>query len=80
MRLVIDQQRDLIRERLSDLEMTQAQFAERIGRTQKHVSRVLNGYAGTAELDYWALVLGCEFNVTMTRSTPPIIRNEGQGQ
>ena len=65
MRLVIDQQRDLIRERLGDLKMKQAELAKHIGRSEKHVSRVLNGHAGTAELDYWAFVLGCEFHVEM---------------
>lgn len=61
--LVIDQQRDLIRAAIDDLGLTQAEFARRIGRTEKHVSQVLNGKAGTAEFDYWALVLGFRFVV-----------------
>ena len=68
--LVINQQRALIRERLADLGLTQAEFARRIGRTEKHVSRVLNGYSGTAEMDYWALVLGFEFVLTTKEPTP----------
>lgn len=61
--LVIDQQRDLVKAALSEQGISQARFAEMIGRTEKHVSRVLTGKAGTAELDYWALVLGFSFHV-----------------
>ena len=63
LRLVIDQQRDLIRSALDEQGLTQAEFAKRIGRTEKHVSQVLTGRAGTAEFDYWALVLGFRFVV-----------------
>lgn len=67
MTLVIDQQRALIRQHLAECGITQAQLAKMIGRTEKHVSRVLTGQAGTAELDYWAFVLGLEFEVTVRR-------------
>jgi transcriptional regulator with XRE-family HTH domain len=69
MKLVIDQQRELIRQRLADLGMTQSEMAKRIGRTEKHVSRVLTGKAGTAELDYWALVLDIRFVVSAIAAT-----------
>ena len=64
-RLVIDQQRYLIKVALKERGITQAQLAKMIGRTEKHVSAVLNGKAGTAELDYWAFVLGVHFVVVM---------------
>ena len=63
--LVIDQQRDLIRWLLNEKGLTQATFAKMIGRTEKHVSQVLTGKAGTAEMDYWACVLGHRFVVNL---------------
>jgi transcriptional regulator with XRE-family HTH domain len=49
--------------------MTQAEFARRVGVTEKHVSRVLTGKNGAAmaTLDYWAFVLGCRFVVALER-------------
>jgi predicted transcriptional regulator len=63
--LIIDQQRVLIRDILSARGLSQATFAKMIGRTEKHVSQVLTGKAGTAELDYWAFVLGYRFVIDM---------------
>lgn len=45
--------------------LTQAEFAKMIGRTEKHVSQVMTGKAGTVELDYWAFVLGKKFVIRM---------------
>lgn len=50
---------------MDEHDITQAELARRIGRTPKHVNLVLNGKAGTGELDYWAFVLGARFVVTL---------------
>lgn len=60
------QQRELLRERMATDGVTQAELANMVGRTAKHVNQVLNGKSGTYELDYWAWVLGLEYHVTIT--------------
>ncbi len=55
----------LLREHMTANGITQAQLARLIGRTEKHVSQVFNGKAGTGELDYWAFVLGLQFYVAL---------------
>lgn len=47
--------------------ITQAELARRIGRTPKHVNKVLNGAAGSMELDYWLYVLGFRFVISVER-------------
>ncbi len=71
MNLAIDQQRELIRSHMQRTSVNQSQLATMIGRSQKHVSRVLTGKAGTAELDYWAFILGMRFVVTLEPTAPP---------
>ena len=46
-------------------DITQAELARRTGRTTKHVNQVLQGKAGSMELDYWLFCLGYRFNVTI---------------
>ena len=65
MSYTLDKQRALILAALEEDGLTQAEFARRLGRTQKHVSQVLTGKAGTHELDYWAWVLGRQFVVDL---------------
>lgn len=60
------QQRTLLADHMQAQNVTQADLARMIGRSAKHVNQVLNGNAGTHELDYWAWVLGLEFHVTLT--------------
>ncbi len=50
----------LIGQALIDQGVSQAEFSRRIGRSPKHVNRVIQGksVATQAELDYWAYVLG----------------------
>ncbi len=67
--LVIDQQRTLIRQEMERQGVTQAEMARRTGRTPKHINQVFNGKAGTAELDYWAFVLGVRFVVQIEQVT-----------
>jgi len=50
--------------------ITQAELARLIGRTPKHVNQVLNGKAGTGELDYWAFVLGMRYEVKLVWRDP----------
>lgn len=47
--------------------LSQAEFARRVGASQKHVSQVLTGkaHAYQATLDYWAFVLGCEWRIDL---------------
>lgn len=56
-----------IAEKVEQMGMTQAEFARRVGVTPKHVNRVFSGNAGAymATLDYWAFVLGCQWNVEL---------------
>ena len=67
----------LLREALRARKITQAEFAKRIERTEKHVSQVLNGNAGTSlnEWDAWALALGLRFKIQMV-ALPPNSRLE----
>lgn len=60
----------LIRAELEHQGLTQAEFARRVGCSQKHLSLVLNGKAGAlaAQLDYWAFVLGCHWTVKLEKS------------
>lgn len=57
----------LIAEALEEDGVTQAEFARRVGVTQKHVSKVLTGqqFASMETLDYWAFVLGRRWSVEM---------------
>ncbi len=73
MNLAIDQQRELIRSHMQRTGVNQSQLATMIGRSQKHVSRVLTGKAGTAELDYWAFILGMRFVVTLEPTAPLVV-------
>lgn len=61
----IDKMAQLLREHMDANDISQAHLARLIGRTPKHVNQVLNGKAGTGELDYWAFVLGWEFDVNL---------------
>lgn len=61
----MQQQRTLLLGHMEKHKITQAELATMIGRSSKHVNQVLQGRAGTHELDYWAWVLGVEFHVTL---------------
>jgi transcriptional regulator with XRE-family HTH domain len=54
-----------IREALTDQGLSQAEFARRVGVSQKHLCKVLGGSSNAqlATLDYWAFVLGFRFMV-----------------
>lgn len=62
-----EQQRTLLLAHMNRTGVSQTDLASKIGRTAKHVNRVLHGHAGTHELDYWAWTLGLEFHVTMRK-------------
>lgn len=57
----------LIAEAIEADGLTQAEFARRVGASQKHVSQVLTGkaHAYQATLDYWAFVLGRRWSVDL---------------
>lgn len=57
----------LIRTELRRQKITQAAFAKRVGVTEKHLSRVLNGRntAHPDTLDVWIRTLGYRFKVTL---------------
>lgn len=63
----LQQQRRLMLEHMRTNGITQTELANMIGRSVKHVNQVLQGNAGTHELDYWAWVMGMEYLVTMQR-------------
>lgn len=60
----VEQMIAAIKAELHRQQITQAELARRLGRTEKHVSKVLNGKSGSMELDYWLWVLDHEFVVT----------------
>lgn len=53
----------MIRDALTEQGLSQAEFSRRVGVSQKHLCKVLNGSSETrlATLDYWAFVLGFRF-------------------
>jgi transcriptional regulator with XRE-family HTH domain len=55
----------LLRDHMDANGITQAELCRLIGRTPKHVNMVLNGRAGSIELDYWAWALGMRFTVSL---------------
>jgi transcriptional regulator with XRE-family HTH domain len=57
----------LLLDALTDAGMTQAEFARRVGVTEKHVSRVMTGkqFASMETLDYWAFVLGRRWHIEL---------------
>jgi len=57
----------LIRDALVEQGITQAAFCKMVGVSTKHLNLVLNGKATarSAQLDYWAFVLGKKFSVTL---------------
>lgn len=59
----------LISERLAKLDMSQAEFARKVGASPKHVNLVLNGrsHASLTTLDYWAFVLGMRWSVRLVK-------------
>jgi transcriptional regulator with XRE-family HTH domain len=59
----------MIREALEKDGISQAEFARRVGCTQKHVSKVLThqAHASQTTLDYWAFVLGRRFSVRLVK-------------
>lgn len=63
--LAKDQMAACIKAELEARGMTQAAFARLLGRSEKHVSQVMTGRAGSAEIDYWAFVLDMKFEVRM---------------
>lgn len=64
-RFAIRQMSLLIATYMENEGITQAELARRIGRTTKHVNQVLNGKAGSFELDYWAFALGMKFEIAL---------------
>lgn len=60
-----EQQLTLLRVEMNKQGISQAELARRLGRTVQHVNRVLAGRSGTSELDYWAFVLGMEFELKL---------------
>lgn len=63
--MTFTQQTKLLRERMEADGVSQADLARMVGRTAKHINQVLNGKAGTTELDYWAWCLGLEYHVSI---------------
>lgn len=61
----MQQQRALLLEHMQARGITQTELAQMIGRSVKHVNQVLQGRAGTHELDYWAWVLGMRYKVSI---------------
>ena len=57
----------LIAEALAEDGLTQAEFARRVGVSEKHMSQVLTGktVGRNAALDYWAFALGRRFVVRL---------------
>ena len=51
------------------IDMTQAEFARKVGMSEKHVSKVLTGKASApiATLDYWAFALGMRWSVRLVK-------------
>lgn len=66
-RLTLEVMAALISAQLDGQDISQAEFARRVGHTPKHVNTVLNHrqHASVATLDYWAFVLGLRFVVTL---------------
>jgi len=58
-------------------DVTQAELARRVGRSAKHINQVFQGKAGSAELDYWAFVLGLEWHVEL-RPAAGLSQPEGE--
>lgn len=56
---------------LANSGLSQAEFARRVGVSQKHLSLYLNGHAGVslATLDYWTFTLGYEWHVELHAGT-----------
>jgi transcriptional regulator with XRE-family HTH domain len=50
--------------------LTQAEFARRVGVTEKHVSRFMTGasFVSMETLDYWAFVLGRHWTIDLVRN------------
>lgn len=60
-----DQQLELLRTEMERQGITQAELARRLSRTPQHINRVLAGRTQTSELDYWAFILGMEFELKL---------------
>ena len=67
-RLTSQEMGRIIGERLDEMGISQAEFCRRVGVTPKHLCKVIGGtaVATTAQLDYWAFVLGCRWSVSLT--------------